>query len=42
MKQVLTPEAVEALNGSSIFNKGVFCLAEEQAMLVNDEFLKAK
>ena len=37
MKQILTPEAFEALHLSSIFDNAVFCLSERQGMLVNDE-----
>ena len=37
MKQILTPEAFEAFNHSSIFDKTVFCLGEKQGMLINDE-----
>ena len=37
MKQVLTLEAFEAFNYSSIFDKAVFCLGEKQGTLINDE-----
>ena len=37
MKQTLTSEAFEAFNHGSIFYKAVFCLGEEQGMLINDE-----
>ena len=37
MKQILTLEAFEAFNYSSIFDKAVFCLGEKQGMLINDE-----
>ena len=37
IKQVLTPEAFEAFNHRSIFDKAVFCLGEKQGTLVNDE-----
>ena len=33
--QILTPEAFEAFK--HIFDKAMFCLGEEQGMLVNDE-----
>ena len=36
-KQILTPEAFEAFDHSSIFDKAVFCLGEKQDMLVKDE-----
>ena len=36
-KQILTLEAFEAFNYRGIFNKAVFCLGEEQGMLINDE-----
>ena len=38
MKQILTPEAFEAINQSSIFDKAGFCLGEKQGMLVNNEY----
>ena len=34
MKQILTPEAFEAFNYGSIFDKAVFCLGEKQGMLL--------
>ena len=37
MKHILTLEAFEAFNHSSIFDKAVFCLDEKQGMLINDE-----
>ena len=37
MKQILTPEAFEAFNHNSIFDKLVFCLGEKQGTLVNAE-----
>ena len=37
MKQILTLEAFETFNHSSIFDKAVFCLSEKQGMLINDE-----
>ena len=37
MKQILTLEALEAFNHSSIFDKVVFFLGDQQGMLVKDE-----
>ena len=37
MKQILTLEAFEAFNHSSIFDKAVFCLHDKQGMLIKDE-----
>ena len=37
MKQILTLEAFETFNHSSIFDKAVFCLGEKQGMLINNE-----
>ena len=37
MEQTLTLGAFKAFNHSRIFNKFVFCLGEEQGMLINDE-----
>ena len=37
MKQILTLEALEAFNCSSIVDKTVFCLGEKQGMVINDE-----
>ena len=36
-KQILTLNAFEAFNYSSIFDKMVFCLGEKQGMLINNE-----
>ena len=37
MKQILSLQAFEAFNHSSMFDKAVFCLAEKQGMMINDE-----
>ena len=37
LKQVF-PDEFEAFLRSSIFDKAVFCLGEEQGMLLNDEY----
>ena len=37
LSQVLTLDAFEDFHHGSIFNKAVFCLGENQAMLVNNE-----